>query len=85
MSQQGSISQNDLMKKLVQAKKVMNKVDGGNYERGHVNESMLLNDPEEYIHTNDMPALSTTRNVSTPAARMRFTSSVVCIPLSVTT
>ena len=50
MSQgQGSISQNDLMKKLVQAKKVMNKVDGGNYERGHVNESMLLSDPEELM------------------------------------
>ena len=33
MSQgQGAISSNDLMKKLVQAKKVMNKVDGGNYE-----------------------------------------------------
>ena len=50
MSQgQGSISQNDLMKKLVQAKKVMNKVDGGNYERGHVNESMLLSDPSELM------------------------------------
>ena len=50
MSQgQGSISQNDLMKKLVQAKKVMNKVDCGNYERGHVNESMLLSDPSELM------------------------------------
>jgi hypothetical protein len=50
MSQgQGSISSNDLMKKLVQAKKVMNKVDGGNFERGHVNESMLLSDPEELM------------------------------------
>jgi len=50
MSQgQGAISQNDLMKKLVQAKKVMNKVDGGNYERGHVNESMLLSDPSELM------------------------------------
>ena len=35
MSQgQGSISSNELMKKLVQSKKIMNKVDGGNYERG---------------------------------------------------
>ena len=32
----GVISSNDLMKRLVQAKKVMNKVDGGNYERGHI-------------------------------------------------
>ena len=64
----GPISSNDLMQRLAQAKKVMNKVDGGNFERGHVNESMLLNDPEEYIHTNDMPALSATRNVSGPAS-----------------
>jgi CxxC motif-containing protein len=50
MSQgQGTISSNDLMKKLVQAKKVMNKVDGGNYERGHVNEAALLSDPEELM------------------------------------
>jgi CxxC motif-containing protein len=50
MSQgQGSISSNELMKKLVQAKKVMNKVDGGNFVRGHVNESMLLSDPEELM------------------------------------
>lgn len=52
MSQgQGSISSNDLMKKLVQAKKVMNKVDGGNYERGHVNEAALLSDPEELMNS----------------------------------
>ena len=49
MSQQGSISSNDLMKKLVQAKKVMNKVDGGNYERGHVNTEMLRSDPSELM------------------------------------
>lgn len=52
MSQgQGTISQNDLMRKLVQAKKVMNKVDGGNYERGHVNESVLLSDPSELMES----------------------------------
>ena len=49
MAQQGSISSNDLMKKLVQAKKVMNKVDGGNYERGHVNSEMLRSDPSELM------------------------------------
>ena len=39
MSQiQGPISANDLMSKLVQAKKVMNKVDGGNYKRGQIDE-----------------------------------------------
>lgn len=49
MSGQGVISQNDLMSRLVNAKKVMNKVDGGNFERGHVNEAMLLSDPEEVM------------------------------------
>ena len=43
----GSISQNDLMMKLVQAKKVLNKVDGGNYERGHINETILRSNPED--------------------------------------
>jgi CxxC motif-containing protein len=63
MSQgQGAISQNDLMKKLVQAKKVMNKVDGGNYERGHVNESMLLSDPSELMES-QIPQQANTRPV----------------------
>ncbi len=64
MSQgQGTISQNDLMKKLVQAKKVMNKVDGGNFERGHVNESMLLSDPSELMEMKT-PQQPNTRPVS---------------------
>lgn len=53
MSGQGTISENDLMRKLVQAKKVMNKVDGGNFERGHINESMLLSDPEEVMKSSE--------------------------------
>ena len=44
---QGVISQNDLMMKLVQAKKVMNKVETGSFEKGNVNESMLRSDPNE--------------------------------------
>lgn len=47
MSAKGVISENGLMQKLVQAKKVMNKVDGGNFERGHVNETVLRSTPEE--------------------------------------
>jgi hypothetical protein len=43
----GTISPNDLMEKLVMAKKVMNKVDSGNYERGHVNEDVLKSTPED--------------------------------------
>jgi hypothetical protein len=48
---QGVISQNDLMSRLVKAKKVMNKVDGGNFERGHVNESILQSTPEELMNS----------------------------------
>jgi hypothetical protein len=62
MSQgQGTISQNDLMKKLVQAKKVMNKVDGGNYERGHINEEALFSDPEDLMQNQSLPQQSATR------------------------
>ena len=43
----GTISENELMMKLVQAKKVLNKVDGGNYERGHINETILRSNPED--------------------------------------
>jgi hypothetical protein len=46
----GTISANDLMSKLVQAKKVMNKVDGGNFERGHVNEAVLRSNPEDLMN-----------------------------------
>lgn len=66
MSQgQGSISSNDLMMKLVQAKKVMNKVEGGNFERGHVNESMLLSDPEDFM-SNQEPRQVSTKPIASP-------------------
>ena len=54
MSQQGVISQNDLMRKLVQAKKVMNKVDGGNYQRGQVDENILRSSPEDLMNNTQM-------------------------------
>lgn len=51
----GAISENDLMHKLVQAKKVMNKVDSGNFEKGQVNENILFSAPEEVAQLNNMP------------------------------
>jgi hypothetical protein len=45
--EKGVISQNDLMHKLVNAKKVMNKVDSGSYQKGHVNENILRSSPDE--------------------------------------
>ena len=66
MSQQGTgvISQNDLMKKLVQAKKVMNVVDGGNYERGNVNENVLFSNPEDLM--NEQQSNRAVKPVGTP-------------------
>lgn len=43
----GTISQTDLMTKLAQAKKVMNKVESGNFKTGQVNEQILRSNPEE--------------------------------------
>jgi len=51
----GAISENDLMHRLVQAKKVMNKVDTGNFERGSVNESILTSSPEEVAQMPNLP------------------------------
>lgn len=56
----GVISQNDLMMKLVQAKKVMNKVDNGDFERGNVNETIIRQSPDE-VDTSSM-----SRNMSVP-------------------
>jgi hypothetical protein len=66
MSEQGKgvISQNDLMHKLVQAKKVMNKVDGGNYERGHINENIIRSAPEDI----DMSQIQSAPNVNRPVS-----------------
>ena len=48
MSQQGTgtINENDLMRRLVNAKKVMNAVDGNNYTKGNVDTSTLLESPD---------------------------------------
>ena len=68
MSQQGSISQNDLMHKLVQAKKVMNKVDSGNYERGNVDESLLRSAPEDVVNNEEyQPTKQATRPMGVPS------------------
>jgi len=61
----GPISSNDLMQRLVQAKKVMNKVDSGNFERGQVNENILLSDPDELVEQDFKP--SPVKNVPAPS------------------
>jgi hypothetical protein len=65
MSQQGAgtINENDLMKKLVNAKKVMNAVDGGNYTTGNINPTSIMESPDELMSSNSP---TKPRSVSTP-------------------
>jgi hypothetical protein len=63
----GVISQNDLMQKLVNAKKVMNKVDGGNYERGNIDENILMSAPEDLMGEQIKQTSRTNRPVGTPS------------------
>lgn len=69
MSQQGNgvISSNDLMMKLVQAKKVMNKVDGGDYQKGNVNEELLRSAPEDILKSQQLQNTATQRPVGNPS------------------
>jgi hypothetical protein len=55
------------MHKLVQAKKVMNKVDGGNYQRGQIDESILRSAPEDVMNNTQMQSNpSAQRQTGTP-------------------
>lgn len=65
MSEKIGMSSNDLMMKLVKAKKVMNKVETGDFARGQVNEDLLKASPEENMEV-QVPK-STTRPVGTPS------------------
>jgi len=68
MSQQGTgtISANDLMSKLVKAKKVMNMVDGGNYQKGNIDESILRSAPEDVANKMQTMNPMENRSVSRP-------------------
>jgi len=68
----GPISSNDLMSKLVQAKKLMNKVDTGDFERGNIDESKLIapSNDSDYLsesYEQNQPQVNT-RPVGTPTA-----------------
>lgn len=62
------MSSNDLMQKLVNAKKVMNKVDSGNYETGNINENILRSAPEDLDPQAYNAPMSNTRPVSGAAS-----------------
>ena len=57
----GPITSNDLMQRLVQAKKVLNKVDSGNYQKGNINETMI-NQNDDYDGYDEVPVQSPTTN-----------------------
>ena len=64
----GAISENDLMYKLVQAKKVMNKVDSGNFERGQIDESKLyVESNDSTMETSQPQVRQNTKPVGTPS------------------
>lgn len=63
---QGVISSNDLMKRLVNAKKVMNKVESGDFERGNVNEDILRSNPDDLIMNESLPNNNPVRPIGTP-------------------
>jgi predicted XRE-type DNA-binding protein len=55
----------EFMQKLVTAKKIMNKVESGNYERGHINTDIIFNNPEELIEQNLPSAPKSVQNQPT--------------------
>ena len=69
----GPISANSLMEKLVQAKKVMNKVDGGDFKRGQIDESLLMQDIDNVV-SEQAPAQTQTR-MTKPASVDRINNS----------
>ena len=70
----GTISENDLMHKLVNAKKVMNKVDGGNYQTGQINTDVLFSDPGQIAENYSVPS-NPAKNVTAPASADRIANS----------
>lgn len=62
----GTITTNDLMQKLVQAKKVMNKVDSGNYVKGNIDTSNLTL-PDENMMESKVPQPTKLKNIPTPS------------------
>ncbi len=77
----GPITSNDLMQRLVQAKKVLNKVDSGNYQKGNVNENMI-NHNDDYDDYDEIPVQTPTtqttpnmRSVSQPMNADRIQNS----------
>lgn len=74
MAGQGTISAQDLMGKLVNARKVMNKVETGTYESGHVDTDILSKSPEELMESNNLPSNATRPVGNVDASRVNRTN-----------
>lgn len=61
--QKGTINENDLMMKLVNAKKVMNVVDGGSYKTGNIDPSILNQNTNDAVSQPNV-GKNVTRNVA---------------------
>ncbi len=59
------ITADELAQKLVGAKKIMKKVDNGDFEKGAVNENVLRSNPEELMVENAPTVKTTTKPVGT--------------------
>jgi hypothetical protein len=62
----GSITSDELAKKLVKSRKLMDVVDSGNYERGNINEEILRSDPEDLMKI-ETPTPQFKRNDTSPS------------------
>lgn len=51
MAEKPRITSDELTRNLVNARKIMNKVDTGDYEKGNINENILKSDPEELMQS----------------------------------
>ena len=71
----GPISANSLMEKLVQAKKVMNKVDGGDYKKGQIDESLLYQEVEPVINEEVTAPQQSAARMPKPASVDRINNS----------
>ena len=58
MQDKPRITENELMKNLVSARKIMGKVETGDFERGNINENVLLSDPEDLLKSQDAAPVS---------------------------
>ena len=62
MGDKPRITQNELMKNLVSARKIMSKVNTGDYEKGNIDESLLTRGTEELLD-DETPAQPSIRPV----------------------